>query len=64
MQRNLVTKMARDSDDAVQDKFSGLGLPTSFQQQIYEGQDGVEQVKQVDDLYRRLCRGEDILVSV
>ncbi|KAK4317544.1 hypothetical protein Pmani_011388 [Petrolisthes manimaculis] len=61
MMRNLVTKMARDSDDVVHSKFSGLGLPTSFQQQIYEGKDGVNQVKQVDELYRRLCRGEDIL---
>lgn len=60
MMRKLVTHMVQKSDDTVLDQFSGLGIPTSFQKQIYAEHKEYEQVNQLDDIYRRLCRGEQL----
>ncbi|XP_066962228.1 prolyl 4-hydroxylase subunit alpha-1-like [Macrobrachium rosenbergii] len=60
MMRQFVTQMAQKSDDSVLDQFSGLGIPTSFQKQIYAKHDDFDQVDKLDDLYRRLCRGEQL----
>ncbi|XP_045111917.1 prolyl 4-hydroxylase subunit alpha-2-like [Portunus trituberculatus] len=56
----MVTEMARHSNSEMLDNFSGLGIPISFQQEIYANHKGAEAVKRLDDLYRRLCRGEQI----
>lgn len=59
MLRTLVTQMAKDSDDTVLDQFSGLGIPTSFQKQIYEDHDQeYVQLEKLDHLYSGLCRGD------
>lgn len=60
----MVTQLARQSDGQILDRFSGLGIPISFQQQIYANHDGADAVKILDDLYRRLCRGEQIQVRL
>ncbi|KAK7078193.1 hypothetical protein SK128_014422, partial [Halocaridina rubra] len=58
--QNLVTHMIKSSD-SVMDQFSGLGIPTSFLKQIYAEKDkDLCQIRQVDEYYRRLCRGEQL----
>ncbi|XP_071542092.1 prolyl 4-hydroxylase subunit alpha-1-like [Panulirus ornatus] len=60
LMRQLVTNMAKQSDGQMLDRFSGLGIPISFQRQIYAQHKDVAQVEQLDDYYRRLCRGEQL----
>ncbi|XP_050712777.1 prolyl 4-hydroxylase subunit alpha-2-like isoform X2 [Eriocheir sinensis] len=56
----MVTQLAQHSDGHIHDRFSGLGLPISFQQQVYANHEGADSVKLLNDLYRRLCRGEEV----
>lgn len=60
----MVTQLAQHSNGEIQDRFSGLGLPVSFQQQVYANHDGGDAVKLLNELYRRLCRGEDVQVRL
>nr|XP_045593803.1 prolyl 4-hydroxylase subunit alpha-2-like [Procambarus clarkii] len=57
MMRNLVTNLAKGSDESILEQFSGLGVPTSFQKKIYENDKEFDQVDKLDHFYRVLCRG-------
>lgn len=60
----MVTQLVQHSDGQIQDSFSGLGLPVSFQKQVYANHKGGDAVKQLDEIYRRLCRGELVQVKL
>ncbi|CAL4083493.1 unnamed protein product, partial [Meganyctiphanes norvegica] len=60
MMQKMVTHLAQSSDEKTLDQFSGLGIPTSFQKKIYSDKKEFEQIDGIDDLYRRLCRGEKV----
>ncbi|KAG7163500.1 Prolyl 4-hydroxylase subunit alpha-2-like 1 [Homarus americanus] len=62
LMRDLVTKLAKSSDEKVLQKFSGLGIPTSFQKQIYADDKEFGQLDKLDNYYQRLCRGDQVQV--
>lgn len=60
----MVTQLAQRSDGHIHDRFSGLGLPISFQQEVYANHEGADSVKLLNELYRRLCRGDEVQVRL
>ncbi|KAF2367394.1 Prolyl 4-hydroxylase alpha-subunit N-terminal [Trinorchestia longiramus] len=56
--RNMVELLAKDTSEEVLDQFSGMGIPGRFQKTVYSMRDGRDEVDQLEDNVRRLCRGE------
>ena len=51
-----------DTPEAVLDRFSGLGIPTSFQKTMYSTREGSDQIGHLANFYQKLCRGEPLHV--
>lgn len=56
--------LAKDTPDEMLDRFSGMGIPGSFQKTLYSLRDSKEHVDELGDAFRRLCRGETLQVSI
>ena len=54
--------MAQKAEKGTLDKFSGLGVPTSFQKKIHENSEDYEQLVRLEEVYAQLCRGEEVQV--
>ena len=48
--------MAMKTGKQLHGKFSGLGVPKSFEKSVYENQYKAEQVQRVDDTFKELCQ--------
>ncbi|KAL7645283.1 UNVERIFIED_CONTAM: hypothetical protein RMT77_003669 [Armadillidium vulgare] len=57
--RNVITQIAQKSSEAVIDRFSGLGIPVSFQKVIHKNTDAHTQISAIESSFTNLCRGEN-----
>lgn len=58
----MVTEIAQNSNEEIVSRFSGLGIPVSFQKKIHTDAEANTQITAIEENYKRLCRGENLQV--